>query len=243
MARRAGEIEHHVAGAGVPRGDVRRPREFAQALAAYQESLELGDPAVQAEVLNGIGECLLELDRVDEAVAALTTARDLGAERGADYSLIYTYAFLGTAYARQRQWSRGDRRRARSLELALESDSKQSQQNAYLRLAETLLAKGDLPRHVRISHGHWSFRARGGTGTTVVRAADGLDRTGPLPLEVWLAGAVRRVCGALAVALWCLAACSETLHPHPRRATGSRRRAQSSPLPHPRRTDCHGAGE
>ncbi|MER7249173.1 BTAD domain-containing putative transcriptional regulator [Kribbella sp. NPDC000426] len=179
VARRAGDrsiASRVLAYLGATYGD---RREFDEALAAYQDSLELGDSAVQGEVLNGIGECLLELDRVDEAVAALRTARDLGVERGADYSLIYTYAFLGTAYARQRLWSEAIDVGRTSLELALESDSKQSQRNAYLRLAETLLAKGDLAQ----AHPHFAraleLALEEGHEATVERAAVGLDRTSP----------------------------------------------------------------
>ncbi|WP_432879140.1 BTAD domain-containing putative transcriptional regulator [Kribbella sp. CA-245084] len=179
VGRRAGDqsiASRVLAYLGATYGD---RREFTQALVAYQDSLELGDPAVQAEVLNGIGECLLELDRVDEAVAALTTARDLGVERGADYSLIYTYAFLGTAYARQRLWSEAVDVGRSSLELALESDSKQSQQNAYLRLAETLLAKGDLAQARPHFARALELALEEGLEATVERAADGLDRTSP----------------------------------------------------------------
>ncbi len=128
-------------------------------------------------MLNGIGECLLELDRVDEAVGALTTARDLGVERGADYSLIYTYAFLGTAYARRRQWAEAIDVGRRSLELALESDSTQSQQNAYLRLAETLLAKGDLTQARPHFARALELALDEGSESMVVRAASGLERT------------------------------------------------------------------
>ncbi|MGW6199093.1 BTAD domain-containing putative transcriptional regulator [Kribbella sp. NPDC055110] len=177
VARHAGDAgiaSRVLAYLGVTYGD---RREFTRALSAYQESLELGDPAVRGEVLNGIGECLLELDRVDDAVRALTTARDLGVERGADYSLIYTYAFLGTAYARQRQWAEAIDVGRRSLELALESDSKQSQQNAHLRLAETLLAKGDLTQ----ARPHFARALElvldEGPESMVQRAASGLERT------------------------------------------------------------------
>lgn len=152
--------------------------EFAQALTAYQESLAQGDPGVQPEVLNGIGECLLELDRVDEAVDALITARDLGVERGADYSLIYTYAFLGTAYARRQEWDQAIGVGRRSLELALQSDSTHSQQNAYLRLAETLLDKGDLTQARPHFARALELALADGPQANVARAADGLERTG-----------------------------------------------------------------
>lgn len=153
--------------------------EFGQALTAYRESLAQGDPGVQPEVLNGIGECLLELDRVDEAVTALTTARDLGIERGADYSLVYSYAFLGTAYARQRQWTEAIEVGRRAVELAQAGDSMHSQQNAYVRLAETLLAKGDLararPHFARVME----LAVDEGQESMILRAASGLARTNP----------------------------------------------------------------
>lgn len=177
VARQAADIgiaSRVLAYLGVTYGD---RGEFTRALSAYEESLELGDPAVRGEVLNGIGECLLELDRMDDAVTALTTARDLGVERGADYSLIYTYAFLGTAYARQRQWAEAIDVGRRSLELALESDSKQSQQNAYLRLAETLLAKGDLTQARPHFARALELALDEGPESMVVRAASGLERT------------------------------------------------------------------
>ncbi|MFG1910139.1 BTAD domain-containing putative transcriptional regulator [Kribbella sp. NPDC048928] len=179
VARQSGEVgivARVLAYLGVTYGD---RREFARALAAYEESLELGEPAVQAEVLNGIGECLLELERVDEAVSALTTARDLGVERGADYSLIYTYAFLGTAYARQQHWDEAVAVGRRSLELALESDSHQSQQNAYLRLAETLLHKGDLTQARPHFARALELALAEGPESMVQRAAEGLERTDP----------------------------------------------------------------
>jgi len=155
--------------------------EFPEALAAYEEALrvaqEAGDLAVQSEVLNGIGECLLELHRVDEAVTALTTARDLGAERGSDYSLIYTYAFLSTAYTRQERWAEAINVGRRSLALALESESPHSEQNAYLRLAETLLAKGHLvqarPHFARALE----LALDDGQESVITRAAGGLART------------------------------------------------------------------
>jgi tetratricopeptide (TPR) repeat protein len=183
--------------------------EFAQALTSYQESLAQGDPGVQPEVLNGIGECLLELDRMDEAITALTTARDLGIERGADYSLIYTYSFLGTAYARQRQWIEAIDIGRQAVELAQDSDSSQSQQNAYVRLAETLLAKGDLIR---------------------ARPADSL---GParLPECDWL---VR--CGKY-VGCWpsdCCASRPAATH-HPHRRAHHRQLVHAPPPPHPLR--------
>ncbi|MFC6162484.1 AfsR/SARP family transcriptional regulator [Kribbella jiaozuonensis] len=153
--------------------------EFAQALTAYQESLAEGDPGVQAEVLNGIGECLLELDRVDEAVTALTNARDLGVERGSDYSLIYTYAFLGTAYARRRQWSEALDFGRQAVELAQDSDSTESQQNAYVRLAETLLAKGDLARARPHFARAMELAVVDGQESMILRAASGLARTSP----------------------------------------------------------------
>ncbi|MFF0270907.1 BTAD domain-containing putative transcriptional regulator [Kribbella sp. NPDC004536] len=177
VARRSGAVDiasRVLAYIGVTYGD---RREFAEALTAYEESLALGDPAVRAEVLNGIGECLLELDRVDEALAALTTARDLGVERRADYSLIYTYAFLGTAYARQKQWVEALDVGRRSLALALESDSKQSQQNAHLRLAETLLNKGDLTQARPHFARALELALAEGPEANVQRAADGLERT------------------------------------------------------------------
>ncbi|GAA1615976.1 MULTISPECIES: AfsR/SARP family transcriptional regulator [Kribbella] len=151
--------------------------EFEEALAAYQESLALGEAAVQAEVLNGIGECQLELGRVDEALEALTTARDLGVERGSDYSLIYTYAFLCTAYARQERWDEAVEVGRRSLELALESDSVQSQQNAYLRLAETLLDKGELAQARPHFARALELALSEGPESMVQRAADGLERS------------------------------------------------------------------
>ncbi|MFI5698196.1 BTAD domain-containing putative transcriptional regulator [Kribbella sp. NPDC051586] len=153
--------------------------EFAQALTAYQESLAQGDPGVQPEVLNGIGECLLELGRVDDAITALTTARDRGIERGSDYSLIYTYAFLGTAYARRRQWTDAVEVGRQALELALDSDSTHSQQNAYLRLAETLLAKGDLAQARPHFARALELALDDGQESVVERAAAGLDRSSP----------------------------------------------------------------
>lgn len=153
--------------------------EFAQALTAYQESFAQGDPGVQPEVLNGIGECLLELDRVDEAITALTTARDLGIERGSDYSLIYTYAFLGTAYARRRQWADAIDIGRQAVELAQKSDSTQSQQNAYVRLAETLLAKGDLARARPHFARAMELALDDGQESMILRAAGGLARTSP----------------------------------------------------------------
>ncbi|MEU8221046.1 BTAD domain-containing putative transcriptional regulator [Kribbella sp. NPDC048915] len=179
VAKQAGEVgvaSRVLAYLGVAYGD---RSEFTRALAAYEESLALGDPAVRAEVLNGIGECLLELDRVEEAVAALATARDLGVDRGADYSLIYTYAFLGTAYARQRRWDNAVEVGRRSLELALDSDSKQSQLNAYLRFAETLLAKGDLTQARPHFARALELAVEEGAEATVRRAAAGLERAAP----------------------------------------------------------------
>ncbi|WP_427890561.1 BTAD domain-containing putative transcriptional regulator [Kribbella sp. GL6] len=177
VARQAddvGIVSRVLAYLGVAYGD---RREFEEALAAYQESLALGEPAVQAEVLNGIGECLLALGRVDEAVEALTTARGLGVERGADYSLIYTYAFLGTAYARQERWDEAVEVGRRSLELALESESRQSQQNAYLRLAESLLDKGDLAQARPHFARALELALSEGPESMVQRAADGLERS------------------------------------------------------------------
>ncbi|MGZ0152230.1 BTAD domain-containing putative transcriptional regulator [Kribbella sp. WER1] len=177
VARQSGDVgivARVLAYLGVTYGD---RREFAQALAAYEESLELGEPAVRAEVLNGIGECQLELGQVDEAVDALTTARDLGVERGADYSLIYTYAFLGTAYARQERWEDAIEVGRRSLELALESESRQSQQNAYLRLAETLLHKGELTQARPHFARALELALAEGPESMVERAADGLERS------------------------------------------------------------------
>lgn len=155
--------------------------EFPEALAAYEESLrlaqEVDDGAVQAEVLNGIGECLLELDRVDEAVSALTTAQEAGIGRGSDYSLIYTYAFLSTAYTRRGQWAEALEAGRNSLALALESDSRQSEQNAHLRLAETLLAKGD-PVQARPHFARaLELALDDGQESVITRAADGLART------------------------------------------------------------------
>ncbi|WP_329001897.1 NB-ARC domain-containing protein [Kribbella sp. NBC_00709] len=153
--------------------------EFAQALTAYQESLAQGDPGVRPEVLNGIGECLLELDRVDEAITGLTTARDLGIERGADYSLIYSYAFLGTAYARRQQWTGAIDAGRQAVELAQDSGSTQSQQNAYVRLAETLLAKGDLARARPHFARAMELAVNDGQESMISRAAGGLARTSP----------------------------------------------------------------
>ncbi|TWD75124.1 DNA-binding SARP family transcriptional activator [Kribbella amoyensis] len=147
VARRVGNasLESRVlAYIGVTHGD---RLEFADALAAYEDGLRLakkaGDDGVQPEVLNGIGECLLELDRVDEALDVLTTARTLGVERGADYSLIYSLAFLSTAYSRHGRWTEAQEVAREALRLAMDSGSRQSELNARLRLAQTLLAYGD----------------------------------------------------------------------------------------------------
>jgi DNA-binding SARP family transcriptional activator/Tfp pilus assembly protein PilF len=158
-------------------------QEFAQALASYEESLRLAqeadDLSVQAEVLNGIGECLLGLDRVDEAVTALTTALAIGLERGSDYSLIYTYAFLSTAFTRHEQWAEALDVGRRSLALALESDSQQAEQNAHLRLAETLLAKGDLAQARPHFARALELALDDGQESVIARAAGGLARTSP----------------------------------------------------------------
>ncbi|MGW6277187.1 AfsR/SARP family transcriptional regulator [Kribbella sp. NPDC055071] len=158
-------------------------QEFAQALASYEESLRLAqqadDLSVQAEVLNGIGECLLGLDRVDEAVTALTTALAIGLERGSDYSLIYTYAFLSTAFTRHEQWAEALDVGRRSLALALESDSQQAEQNAHLRLAETLLAKGDLTQARPHFARALELALDDGQESVIARAAGGLARTSP----------------------------------------------------------------
>jgi DNA-binding SARP family transcriptional activator len=129
---------------GVTYGD---RTEFAEALAAYEESLRIarkaGDLAVQGETLNGIGECLIELDRDDEAVSALLTARELAIERGADYTLLNSEAFLSTAYARRDDWPAALEAGRRSLDLAVDSGAPLAELTARLRLAETLLAHGE----------------------------------------------------------------------------------------------------
>ncbi|MFG1628189.1 tetratricopeptide repeat protein [Kribbella sp. NPDC049227] len=92
-------------------------------------------------------------------------------------SLIYTYAFLSTAYTRRGQWAEALEVGRKSLALALESDSRQSEQNAHLRLAETLLAKGDpgqaRPHFTRALE----LALDDGQESVITRAADGLART------------------------------------------------------------------
>ncbi|WP_165554344.1 tetratricopeptide repeat protein [Kribbella capetownensis] len=157
-------------------------------LAAYEESLrlaqEVDDRAVQAEVLNGIGECLLELDRVDEAVTALTTAQEAGIERGSDYSLIYTYAFLSMAYTRRGQCAEALEVGRRSLASALESDSWQSEQNAHLRLAEPCWPRAIRSRRGRISRGRSSSLST--TGRSPSSPARPMAWPGPARRPEWV---------------------------------------------------------
>ncbi|GAB3834247.1 BTAD domain-containing putative transcriptional regulator [Kribbella italica] len=147
VSRRAGDASlssRVLAYIGVACGD---RLEWEESLQAYEDGLrfarKVNDVAIQIDLLNGIGECLLELGRVDEALEPLETAHALGVERGADYSLIYSLAFLSTAYSRQGDWDEALSVARESVRLAMASGSALSELNARLRLARTLLGVGD----------------------------------------------------------------------------------------------------
>lgn len=115
-------------------------RNHLRALEIYKE---LGAQLGQAKVYGSIGQALLELSRVDEALFALNRARKLAVKLGADTEKASLYGKLGTIYREREEFDRAVEFHLKDVELARRFGNERALAFAFRNLGLSYRARGE----------------------------------------------------------------------------------------------------
>jgi tetratricopeptide (TPR) repeat protein len=120
--------------------------DWTNALSYYQRTLDncrkTNDEEVVSDVLNGMAECYLGLDRPAEALAAALESKEHALRLGLSHALPLTYSFIGTAYVDLDEFDLAVQAHREAVEAAVRSGIRRSLTIARLRLGGSLLAAG-----------------------------------------------------------------------------------------------------
>jgi tetratricopeptide (TPR) repeat protein len=120
---------------------------YVEALRGYLQSLEIyreqGALLGQAKVYGSIGQALLELSRVDEALFALNRARKLAVKLGADTQKAALYGKLGMIYREREEFDKAVEYHLKDVELARRFGNERALGFAFRNLGLSYRARGE----------------------------------------------------------------------------------------------------
>lgn len=120
---------------------------YVEALRSYLRALEIyreqGALLGQAKVYGSIGQALLELSRVDEALFALNRARKLAVKLGADTQKATLYGKLGTIYREREEFDKAVEYHLKDVELARRFGNERALAFAFRNLGLSYRARGE----------------------------------------------------------------------------------------------------
>ena len=126
--------------ASVQGGYVAALRNYLRAVELYRE---LGFVLGQVKVYGSIGQALLELSRVDEALSALNRARKLAGRLGAETEKAALYGKLGNIYREREEFDKAVECHLKDVELARRFGSERSLAFAFQNLGLSYRARGE----------------------------------------------------------------------------------------------------
>lgn len=120
---------------------------YVEALRGYLRALEIyreqGSLLGQTKVYGSIGQSLLELSRVDEALFALNRARTLAVKLGADTQKASLYGKLGTIYREREDFDKAVEYHLKDVELARRFGNDRALGFAFRNLGLSYRARGE----------------------------------------------------------------------------------------------------
>ncbi len=120
---------------------------YVEALRSYLRALEIyreqGALLGQVKVYGSIGQALLELSRVDEALFALNRARKLAVKLGADTQKATLYGKLGTIYREREEFDKAVEYHLKDVELARRFGNERALAFAFRNLGLSYRARGE----------------------------------------------------------------------------------------------------
>lgn len=115
-------------------------RNYLRAVEIYRE---MGALLGQAKVYGSIGQALLELSRVDEALFALNRARKLAVKLGADTEKATLYGKLGSIYREREEFDKAVEYHLKDVELARRFGNERALAFAFRNLGLSYRARGE----------------------------------------------------------------------------------------------------